>query len=511
MNPIGLALSSGHTAKSILRYLSQHNPKLAQQINSALSAGHSVDNVLRFISKNKNKLGDLISDKQDDKSSNLYKTAQNSLHPSIQGGAKALGTGLAAAGAAYGASQLLPGAALRGQILPALPQARQLAGSPTIQIGHSSVNLPPNPTPTNPNPSAPPNGSPVNPQSAGNIPATQNINSPTPTTQTTGVTQADNSISHPSFPPNVPNSLPQPVNNQQLPENNLEALTDQDKAFRSIQDRQKESSRLFELAKEKRPGKEGTTPFMRIARDLVKKGHISNEQEFDEFRKYWTATEGEKRGNPLVEFETFRSKRPQYQEDYSSKPLDPDKKYPRQFFKGKDRSSIDTFANDRLQDAFKEIENGIAAGEDYGVFHGDEWQAVGHKNVNEGAPNSPNEPKRNIQPGKKLIQVIQDHVPIQGLYHYYFDTAEKRKRMPFSKFSRGYEKVVEEMIVKKTNPKMYEKQQEKESEFLNALKNDGEVDQSMIPEVIEEIENLLFNHYDEEFENYLQKMIKSIR
>jgi hypothetical protein len=113
---------------------------------------------------------------------------------------------------------------------------------------------------------------------------------------------------------NISNSIAQSNNNQQVPENTLEPLTEQDKAYKNIQERQKESSRLFELAKEKRPGKEGTTPFMRMARELVKRGQIKTAEEFDEFRKYWRATEGNKRRSPFVEFETFRSQRPQYQE-----------------------------------------------------------------------------------------------------------------------------------------------------------------------------------------------------
>lgn len=132
MNPILTALSSGYSAKQVLKYLSQHNPKLAQQITSALNAGHSLDHVINFISKNEKKLGKLIPEKEN-RSNNLYKTAQTSIHPSLEGAGK-IGLGLATAGAAgYALSRAAP--AILGQLRGPLQQATQ---SSTSQLSNLS-------------------------------------------------------------------------------------------------------------------------------------------------------------------------------------------------------------------------------------------------------------------------------------------------------------------------------------------------------------------------------------
>jgi len=223
----------------------------------------------------------------------------------------------------------------------------------------------------------------------------------------------------------------------------------------------------------------------------------------------------EKRDAALQQNPSVQSSNPPVQSsnppENQEKRIDPDIQYPREFFKGKKKQEIEEFANQKLQDAFSQVEKGISEGEDYGVFHGDEWQAVGHKDVNEGSPIAPNEPKRNIQPGKKLIQVIEEHVPIRGLYHYYFDTPEKRKRMPFNKFSRGYEKAIEEMIVRKTNPELYADKQKKENEFLTSIQKNEMPKSDLFDDMQEVLEQVLFRQYDDEFEDYLTQMIKKIR
>jgi hypothetical protein len=148
------ALTSGRTAQQILRYLSQQNPRLAQQINSAINAGHSLDHIVRYMSKHEKKIGKLIPDEKTSRSSNLYKTAQKDLHPALEGGAKALGVGLGIATAATGAGLALNAgrnaAVQASQILPALQQqgqAAQTAGSAIIPNAP-----PPTPSPIQPTP-----------------------------------------------------------------------------------------------------------------------------------------------------------------------------------------------------------------------------------------------------------------------------------------------------------------------------------------------------------------------
>lgn len=138
------ALSSGYTARQILRYLSQHNPRLGQQITAALNAGHTIDHVLNYINKHQKKIGKLIPEKQEEKpSDNLFKTAQKSVHPALKGMAQtagvALAAGTAAAGGAYALSHALP-RAITPQVLPALQGAAQQPR----QLGNTTINIPQN-------------------------------------------------------------------------------------------------------------------------------------------------------------------------------------------------------------------------------------------------------------------------------------------------------------------------------------------------------------------------------
>jgi hypothetical protein len=310
--PIMQAISSGFSSQQVLSYLIRKFPQHAKKISHALAMGYTPTQVLSYLSGGKKAVNtDEVAQTEHEATIKADKRRRNTNEALVAGTAAAaaggLGFGLSRLGGAAGSN------AIRGQLLPALPGGGRIAGSPTLQIGHTPVNVPPNPTPTNPNPNnmgggqggnlAPSGGQPPAMPPSGGMPPP----SPMP--------PASN-LSSPSQSPiqNVANSITQGVGNQQVPENNLEPLTEQDKAYRNILDRQKESSRLFELAKEKRPGKEGTTPFMRMARDLVKKGQIKDAEEFDEFRKYWARTEGQRRGSPLIEFETFRSQKPKFQE-----------------------------------------------------------------------------------------------------------------------------------------------------------------------------------------------------
>lgn len=299
------ALSGGYSAQQILKYLSQQNPQLAQQISSALNAGHSLDHVLRFISRNEKKLSKLLPDKKQDRSSNLYKTAQSEIHPSLIGAAKtglqALaigGTAAVGAGALAGVGRGL-GTAASGTspgalgVVPGMPGLLGPGGAGNA-LGAAPVA----------------NGAAIQGAIARAVPSSlqqmvpqiaQGISGNTPSN--TGRDQV--------APVQLPDSgLTQATETQTPTPTNLEPLTPEDKAIGNIQERRKESERLFELAKSSRPGKEATTPFMRMARSLVKKGQIKDAEAFDQFRKYWQVTEDKHRGNPSVEFEKFRVSQP---------------------------------------------------------------------------------------------------------------------------------------------------------------------------------------------------------
>lgn len=161
MTAIVQALGAGYSAKQILSYLSQHNPRLAQQITTALNAGHSLDHVLNFISRNEKRIGKLVPEKAAS-AGNLYKEAQANVHPALRGIAQFAGTAAALTGGAYALSRAMPNSLMQtaiqpSQILPALPQQsglpapQQQLGLPSPQQMQGNVNPQPSPTaPTQP-------------------------------------------------------------------------------------------------------------------------------------------------------------------------------------------------------------------------------------------------------------------------------------------------------------------------------------------------------------------------
>lgn len=162
MNPIMQALGAGYSASHILRYLSQHNPKLAQKITAALNVGHSVDHVLNYISKHQKSIGKLIPESAELKQSeNLYKTAQSQVHPSLTNAAKLAGTAALAAGGAYALSRSAP------RIL----QYIQASGGQTAAQGLGSQ-------PPNPSAQAPSQAAGIPQQSPNNMQAPQGTSQP---------------------------------------------------------------------------------------------------------------------------------------------------------------------------------------------------------------------------------------------------------------------------------------------------------------------------------------------
>lgn len=279
MNSIFQALNSGYSPEEIIGFLSKAIPSIGPMVNKARKSGYQAQQILGFLSKSFGREDIKGLSENERHVANRRADAERAKF-----GLKAVATAAATPIVASATSAAL------SRALPASVQSL-IGGQPPVSPLPGQTHNPPAHPAQNQLPSA-----------------------LAPTLQQPQ--QGQQAQVSPQQPPsqNIGNSIAQSTNNQQVPENNLEPLTEQDKAYKNIQERQKESERLFELAKEKRPGKEGTTPFMRMARDLVKKGQIRDAEEFDEFRKYWVRTEGQRRGSPLIEFESFRSQRPKFQE-----------------------------------------------------------------------------------------------------------------------------------------------------------------------------------------------------
>lgn len=181
MSAISAALGAGHNAQSILRYLSQHNPRLAQQISAALNAGHTIDHVLNFMSRNEKRLGKLIPEQKKGKpAGNLFRTASTSVHPALERAAKgaamvAGGAALAGAASSYGPmlAQALGRAA--PQLAPLLPGgggppgAGPAPGAPNTPIApQPAPSMAPIPGATSPLPTGPGgSGGPIAPALGG--------------------------------------------------------------------------------------------------------------------------------------------------------------------------------------------------------------------------------------------------------------------------------------------------------------------------------------------------------
>lgn len=264
------ALKKGFTNKQIIDFLIKKFPESGDKIKSALASGFTINQVLGFLTGGKKALAQMENEPLSEVNTEHAKTREadfqtrNTTEKGVMTAAALAGGALASPMAANALSRALP-ATLQGLIPGSEPpgQADTLAeassASNTLQMPQSSP---------------PSDLSPLNEVE-------------------------------------TPNSLSQPVNNEQQ---KIEPLTQKDKAYKDLIDWQNESKRLFDLAKQPKLSKESNTPFMRMAKQLIKKGDIKDVEQFNEFRKYWDQTEGQKRDNPFIEFEKFRFTRPQYQE-----------------------------------------------------------------------------------------------------------------------------------------------------------------------------------------------------
>lgn len=188
------AMTAGYSAQQILRYLSQHNPTMANQISAALNAGYSADHVLRYMNRQGKRIGKLIPDEQQqERSGNLFQNAKNNVHTSLLGGAKALGTALGATaaigGGAYALSHAIPRSLQAGisrvGFTPQNPPLGPGPNSPGVQVLNPAPGQPPIPGANYPGPGQPQRTATTNPISATSQPPI----SPSPLVQGANVTQ----------------------------------------------------------------------------------------------------------------------------------------------------------------------------------------------------------------------------------------------------------------------------------------------------------------------------------
>lgn len=253
MNPINTAVNSGYSTEQILDFLVRKFPKYKKKITQALGKGYSAGQILSFLS---GKGDDVYGNTEHEitLTRDLEKRKRNEKNVALAAATLAAGTGSALTRAALPTT-----AALEGELLPAQTQIAQQIPK---QLPYADQELIGNISTQEPSPESP-----------------QTPISPTPeANQTTDTSQ--------------------------------EPLSQEEQALFNIQERRKESDRLFDIAASQRIKKENMTPFMRIARSLIKSGKVSDRETFDEFRKYWAATEGQPRGNSFVEFERFRVSKP---------------------------------------------------------------------------------------------------------------------------------------------------------------------------------------------------------
>ena len=263
MTAIAQALSSGHSTRNILRYLSQQNPELAQTISSALEAGHSIDHVVNFISRNEKKLGKLMPEKT--QRDNPFKKAQTSIHPSLQGAAKAAAMTAGAFGGGMALSRAIPSILQRGTVA----NAAQAASSVPMPSGS-----PQSPLPTNQNRMQSNNAS-TNPQSP-------------PLSQ------------QPPINPNIPNTqqgLQQPplsnANAASIPEpSNIE----QDKGKSNIVDKLYSG---FEKGRDKGFDFESDA-FLKVAKRMKSTGEIRSKEDFEKFFNLFDAKKNEGKDLPTA-------------------------------------------------------------------------------------------------------------------------------------------------------------------------------------------------------------------
>jgi len=275
MNPIGTAVLSGYNAIQILSYLKGLSSNLKKKINQAEKLGHKPEEIVNY-----------FYDTAESELSSGYKTS-NKIEAQRRADdaekvKKALGIGVAALGAfaltkgtPTAPSNITPTGAVRPSAIYQGPPPPRQIGAPQQRLGlpapaqAAGVAQPTPPSPAAPNAPAP--QPPSQPIQMGMRPSQSNL----PTRET---------------------MLQQGFHPKEVD------------AVIKIKQKAQESEKLWELAKQKRAkAPPENKDFMRIAKVLVQTGTIADQEKFGQFKKYWDATEGQKRLPPVAEFEKFRT------------------------------------------------------------------------------------------------------------------------------------------------------------------------------------------------------------
>jgi hypothetical protein len=208
---IANALLNGYPARVILNQVMRQYPQHAGKIQAAQAAGYSADMILKNVSQKDNS----YPEDTDDYLTEHEQVQKRDTKQKKKAALQALGVlGTAGAVAAGAIGYATRNQAVRGQILPPLPQnqtQRQLPGRQQLAL----PNLPPQrPSPRNP------------PSSPGNPPTPQN-RPPSPQPQPGGQTLTPNTPTTPTFERSVQlvNNLKVDTNFQTILKNNLDPYT----------------------------------------------------------------------------------------------------------------------------------------------------------------------------------------------------------------------------------------------------------------------------------------------
>lgn len=250
------ALAGGYTSKQIIDFILRKFPQHADKIKSAMAAGFTVEQVLKFLGGGRkaiNQESPSTTEHEQTRSMDINR-AENVNKGALAAGGLAL-TPFASRAAGAALSRALP------ESLKNLSSAIGFGSIPGIEPNH---NISPSQTP----------------QLSSQAEPQKTILSQQPPVSETNIQQ------------------PQQINQDLIPQ--------------EIKDLQKSNSdrdELWKLAINGKVSKKGEkNDFLKYAKKLLQRGDIKDQETFEKFHKYWEATKGEKRGNPLVEFENFRTR-----------------------------------------------------------------------------------------------------------------------------------------------------------------------------------------------------------
>ncbi len=518
------AASYGFASKDILEQLGRQFPHFKDKIEKAAQMGYTTEEIYDYLSKlDKKKSKEVLSKpitKEEDREyeariqrrgRNLTQAEQASAieyrkeeetKSKLKKGALAAGGLLAGGAAAYGARALL-GRAGQAIIPEVLSEQTAIGFSPKAitgrappQIGYSG----PAPKPTNPIP-PPPAQSPISPASA---PTASQILKNTPDLI------KDPKLQHVDIINNL--GVGDFIRNLST-RNNAEQIA---------------GALSFQLKPEQKKWLKDQTnvPLSQIVNDYLstsQKPLPTNNQEENLSSPMAPESTSMPKLNPMIqtyqrnsdgtypELQPTKEPATQKPKKMSRSNQDADITFPKEFFKGKSEKDVAELNNRGIEESVNELLERTAEGEEFETSYGDEWKAVGFKDVTEKGKES--YPKAKGTKKTHINDIIDRYVPIRGLYAHYFNTAEKRKRMPFSKFQRDVEKSVTELALKKQNPEKYASLEKEQNDRLDYLLKPQKAyeSNSLDDEMIEEIDDILFGKKSKDYEDLIEKLMKSIR